>query len=92
VSHDAIVRDKPAAKPGDPVQGGAASSSEPVGQEMFYSARVSLDSAEMKVDNNLMNLTPGMAVTVEISTGSRSVISYMLSPVAQLVHDSLRER
>jgi hemolysin D len=92
VSHDSIVRDKPALKPGDPVAGGAASSSEPSGQEMIYSARVSLDKSEMKVDDNLLNLTPGMAVTVEISTGSRSVISYMLSPVARYMHDSLRER
>jgi len=92
VSHDAIVREKPAAKPGDPVAGAETASSEPAGQEMIYQARVSLDKSEMKIDNAVVNLTPGMAVTVEISTGRRTVISYMLSPVARYMHDSLRER
>jgi hemolysin D len=34
----------------------------------------------MQIDS-LVNLTPGMAVTVEIKTGSRSLISYLLSPL-----------
>jgi hypothetical protein len=29
----------------------------------------------MKIDDNEVALTPGMAVTVEISTGSRTVLS-----------------
>jgi hemolysin D len=33
-----------------------------------------------------------MAVTVEIKTGSRSVISYLLSPLLRYAHDSMRER
>ena len=33
------------------------------------------------VENKLVNLSPGMAVTVEIRTGSRSIISYLLSPL-----------
>jgi hemolysin D len=44
------------------------------------------------VDENLVNLTPGMAVTAEIRTGSRRVISYLLSPLMRYRHDSLRER
>jgi hemolysin D len=63
-----------------------------LGQELSYSSRVSLDKTEMTVDDNVVNLTPGMAVTVEISTGSRTLLSYMLSPVARYMHDSLRER
>jgi hemolysin D len=35
----------------------------------------------MQIDDNLVNLTSGMAVTVEIKTGSRTVISYLLSPL-----------
>jgi len=35
---------------------------------------------------------PGMAVTVEIKTGSRRVISYLLSPVLRYRQESLRER
>jgi hemolysin D len=33
-----------------------------------------------------------MAVTVEIKTGTRRIISYLLSPLARYAHDSLRER
>ena len=38
------------------------------------------------------NLSPGMAVTVEIKTGSRAVISYLLSPLLRYQHESMRER
>jgi len=33
-----------------------------------------------------------MAVTVEIKTGSRRIISYLLSPLARYSRESLRER
>ena len=36
----------------------------------------------MQIDDKLINLTPGMAVTVKIKTGSRSVLSYLLSPLS----------
>jgi hypothetical protein len=34
----------------------------------------------------------GMAVTVEIKTGSRAVITYLLSPLMRYKQESLRER
>jgi hemolysin D len=46
----------------------------------------------MQIDDRLINLTPGMAVTVEIKTGSRSLLAYLLSPLVKYGHDSLRER
>jgi hemolysin D len=33
------------------------------------------------VDGRTVQLTPGMAVTAEIKTGSRRVIEYFLSPL-----------
>ena len=92
VSQDAIVRDKPQDKTGDKVPGADSTTSEPKGQELAYAARVSLDRSQMQIDDNLVNLTPGMAVTVEIKTGSRTVISYLLSPLLRYKHESLRER
>jgi hypothetical protein len=44
---------------------------------MNYAARVSLDRTQMQVEDKLVNLSPGMAVTVEIKTGSRRIISYL---------------
>jgi hypothetical protein len=35
----------------------------------------------MQIDDNLVNLGLGMAVTVEIMTGERTVLSYLLSPI-----------
>ena len=46
----------------------------------------------MQVDDRLVNLSLGMAVTVEIKTGTRRIISYLLSPLIRYKHDSLRER
>jgi multidrug efflux pump subunit AcrA (membrane-fusion protein) len=90
VSHDAIVRDKPVDRAGEKSPG--SSSSEPKGQDLSFAARVSLDRSQMQIDDKLINLTPGMAVTVEIKTGSRSVLSYLLSPLIRYGHEGLRER
>lgn len=93
VSQDAIVREKPQDKSqGAPQQPGDESdSSEPQGQELVYSARVSLDKTQMQIDDRLVNLGPGMAVTVEIKTGSRHIIEYLLSPLLRHKQQALRE-
>jgi hemolysin D len=88
VSQDAIARDKPAEK----TTGPESTTSEPKGQELVYSARISLDRTQMQVEENLVNLSAGMAVTVEIKTGSRAVITYLLSPLMRYKQESLRER
>ncbi len=89
VSHDAIARDRPGASS----QAGAESdTSEPKGQELVYAARVSLDRTQMQIEDRLVDLAPGMAVTVEIKTGSRRVIEYLLSPLLRYKQGSLRER
>lgn len=92
VSSDAIARDKPQDKNSDQSLGAENTSSEPKGQELNYAARVSLPQTQMRVEDKLVNLTPGMAVTVEIKTGSRSVMSYLLSPIKRYGHESLHER
>jgi hemolysin D len=93
VSTDAISRDKPQdPRTPDKQQGAEAASSEPKGQELVYAARVSLDRTRMQVEEKAVHLSPGMAVTVEIKTGSRSILSYLLSPLARYRHESLRER
>jgi hemolysin D len=91
VSQDSIVREKPQDKSRG-TSGGDESSSEPPGQELSYAARISLDRTRMQVDDNLVNLIPGMAVTAEIKTGTRRIISYLFSPLLRYGHDSLRER
>jgi hemolysin D len=92
VSPDAIVRDDPQNKNNEKSKGADNESSEPKGQEFLYSARISLDKTQIQVDDAVANLSPGMAVTVEIKTGSRSVISYLLSPLLRYQHESMHER
>lgn len=59
---------------------------------LIYSTRVKMDRATINVDGTEVNLSPGMAVSVEIKTGKRRVIEYFLSPLMQYGHESLRER
>jgi hemolysin D len=92
ISQDAIARDAQPVPSGGKQQGAEVKSSEPAGQELAYAASVSLDRSQMQVEDKLVNLTPGMAVTVEIKTGSRRVIEYLLSPVLRYKQESLRER
>ena len=92
VSQDAIVRDVPPDKTKDNTRGAESTSSEPKGQELNYAVRISLDRTQIQVDDALANLSPGMVVTAEIKTGSRAVITYLLSPLLHHAHDSMRER
>jgi membrane fusion protein, hemolysin D len=92
VSQDAIVRERQLDRSGDRALGTQNDSSEPKGQELNYSARISLDRTRMQIDDRMVNLSPGMAVTVEIKTGSRSILSYLLSPLLRSRQEALRER
>jgi hemolysin D len=92
ISSDAIVRDASADKGNEKQPGSNAASSEPKGQELAYAARISVDRTQMQVEDKRVNLSPGMAVTAEIKTGSRRIISYLLSPLIKYKQESLRER
>jgi hemolysin D len=86
LSQDAVPRDAGKSDPSkqSAVDGAAA--------EPAYAARVSLDQTQMQVDDKLLNLSPGMAVTVEIKTGTRRIIDYLLSPILRHHQESMRER
>ena len=94
ISSDSIVRDAPSDKSGDrsSAAGSPPASSEPKGQELTYAARISVDRNQMQVEDKVVRLSPGMAVTAEIKTGSRRIINYLLSPVMKYKQESLRER
>jgi hemolysin D len=93
VSEDSIVRDKPPEKSDDqPQVGGESDTSELQGQELVYAARIALEQTQMDIDGRMVSLTPGMAVTAEIKTGSRHIIDYLLSPLRKHAHQALREQ
>lgn len=92
VSQDAIERGRPQdasssrASAADDTGGGAP------GEQLAYAARIALEQTQVDVDGKSVDLTPGMAVTAEIKTGSRRVIDYLLSPLLRYKQESLRER
>ena len=92
VSQDAIVRDRKQDRPNERPLGTQNDTSEPAGQELNYGARISLDRDKMQIDGRMVNLSPGMAVTVEIKTGSRTTLSYLLSPLLRYQQEVLHER
>ncbi len=57
-----------------------------------YVAHIALKERGVKTEQGFMPLEPGMAVTAEIKTASRSVISYLLSQLVRYQHEGLRER
>jgi hemolysin D len=93
VSHDAVGKDDladPAKDKGQPDGHSTRSPSDDEGP--VFAARVSLDRTAMQIEGKEVNLAPGMAVTAEIKTGERRIISYLLSPLRKYRQDSLRER
>jgi hemolysin D len=59
---------------------------------LYYAARVRVAKSSMRVDGVDVLLSPGMAVTAEVTTGTRRLIEFVLSPVMQHVDESGRER
>lgn len=57
-----------------------------------YTARIALDQAEIATEDGRTKLEPGMAVTAEVKTGERSVISYLLSPLMRYKQEGFAER
>jgi hemolysin D len=92
VSEDAVIRDRKQDRSDNRGLGTQNDSSEPQGQELNYTARISLDRTQMQIDERMVNLSPGMATTVEIKTGSRTILSYLLSPLLRYRQEILHER
>jgi hemolysin D len=59
---------------------------------LAYAARVNLEQTAIQVDSAQVPLSPGMAVTVEIKTGTRHLLEYFFSPLLQAGQESARER
>ena len=59
---------------------------------LIYSVRVALDKSTLPVDGRQEALSAGMSVNVEIKTGERRIIEYVLSPLLRHQRESLNER
>ena len=70
----------------------SADAGQPERSALVFAARVSLERTTIQVEGTPVDLSPGMAVTVEIKTGTRRLLEYFLSPVLQAGQESVRER
>jgi membrane fusion protein, hemolysin D len=62
------------------------------GQNLVFPATISLAKRVMLVDGKEIPLSPGMAVTVEIRTGQRRALDYVLSPLREVTSSAGHER
>lgn len=60
--------------------------------ELVFPTRVHLARQDMEIDGHSVALAPGMNVTVEIRTGQRRVIEFLLSPIMKRMDESGKER
>lgn len=57
-----------------------------------YRALVAVRSVVLETDGMQFYVAPGMQLSAEIHLGTRSVMSYLLSPVQKTLHEAGRER
>ena len=59
--------------------------------ESFYKVQIRTDTATLTNQGKPLPIIPGMTAVVEIKTGEKSVLSYLLKPVNK-AREALRER
>jgi adhesin transport system membrane fusion protein len=60
--------------------------------ETFYRVTVRTDKNHLGTDQHPLPIIPGMVATVEILTGEKTVLDYILKPARLLREEALRER
>jgi hemolysin D len=61
-------------------------------QNLVFPATIALSKTVIKVDGKDIPLSPGMAVTIEVLTGKRRALDYILSPLREVASSSGHER
>ena len=61
-------------------------------QEAYFTVVVETDKAWLAAAGRQLPITPGMICDVEIITGRKSVLTYLLKPVLKARQEALRER
>jgi adhesin transport system membrane fusion protein len=60
--------------------------------ETFYRVMIRTDKNHLGTDEHPLPILPGMLATVEVLTGKKTVLDYMLKPARMLRDEALRER
>jgi hemolysin D len=92
ISRDA-VDDREAAMTADAAANRAQSSAGTTrAQNLVFPVALELKRQAIQIDGREVPLIPGMAVSVEIRTGKRRAIDYILSPLREVVSQTAHER
>ena len=59
---------------------------------LLFPLKASMQTEQMNIDGKLVQLKPGMSVTIEIKTGTRRLIEFLLAPLMRGVSEGVRER
>ncbi len=59
---------------------------------LIFPIKATLNSEKIMVNGNWVNLQPGMQATVEVKTGQRRIIEFLLAPVLRGLDEGIRER
>lgn len=59
---------------------------------LIYIARIALEQEFIMVQGREVRLSPGMAATAEVKTGTRRLIEFLMSPLLRYKDEALRER
>jgi HlyD family type I secretion membrane fusion protein len=67
------------------------------GEHVYYRTHIRIDEAALEERNRVhpgrpVEIQPGMTATVEIRTGSQTVLAYLTKPVTKTLTESLGER
>lgn len=94
LAHDAIPLPEASQIEGNPAQSNSTATFAGAQrtQNLVFPMTISLDNPALIVDGKPVAMSPGMTVSAEIKTGSRRVLEYVFSPLAETASESMKER
>ncbi len=95
VARDAIPEPDAQVAEGDPYRGNRNSkffAGAQRTQNLVFPVTLIPDKYGMLINGETVPLTPGMAVTIEVATGSRRIIEYVFSPLVEVASQAMMER
>ncbi|MER9001719.1 HlyD family type I secretion periplasmic adaptor subunit [Mesorhizobium australicum] len=60
--------------------------------EPYYQVRVSTDRSTLERDGKVYSIIPGMICSVDIKTGRKTILSYLLKPINKARQEAMSER
>jgi hemolysin D len=61
-------------------------------QNLVYPITLVPETTQINADGVMVPLSPGMAVTAEVKTGSRRILEFVFSPLVEIASKSMKER